>query len=84
MARIAVLEAAVRTGNVHSASEASSDRPSFLSKLEGEDLIAATTVLKENEDLKAQVAQLEDTVRQRDYRILHMKKGIELAFPAGK
>ena len=81
-ARIAVLEAAVRTGNANAAtSNIKGNEYPFLSKLEGDDLIAAQALIQENAALREQVANLQTTVEQRDYRILHLKKNLEARIP---
>lgn len=77
-ARIAVLEAAVRTGKAGAAPAASgSEKYAFLDKLSGDDLISAKALVEENAQLRAEVAELKETVAQRDYRIEHMKRGID-------
>lgn len=81
-ARIAVLEAAVRTGNANTTSSAvkPADYP-FLSKLDGEDLIAANTLIQENAALREQISNLQTTIEQRDYRILHLRRNLGRLIP---
>ena len=81
-ARIAILEAAVRTGNTHqSSTKIKTTEYPFLSKLSGDDLIAAQTLIQENSALKSQVSELQNTIEQKDYRILHLKRNLEKFFP---
>lgn len=82
-ARIAVLEGALRSGssNVVSSNVKDSDYP-FLSKLEGDDLIAAKALIHENATLKEQVSTLQTTIEQRDYRITHLKRSLVKYFPS--
>ena len=75
-ARLAVLEAAVRTGSTGAVAVAESDYP-FLNKLTGEDRLAAQTMIQENASLKAKVAELTDIVDQRNYQISHLKRNLE-------
>ena len=75
-ARLAVLEAAVRTGNTGAVAMKESDYP-FLSQLNGEDRLAAQTMIQENASLKAKVAELTDIIEQRNYQISHLKRNLE-------
>lgn len=79
-AKIAVLEAALRTGNATSSTINTTDYP-FLSKLDGDDLIAANALIQENIALKEQISNLQATIEQRDYRILHLKRNLEKLTP---
>ncbi|KAK8882196.1 hypothetical protein M9Y10_044836 [Tritrichomonas musculus] len=81
-ARIAVLEAAVRTGNANATTSTvkTADYP-FLSKLDGDDLIAANTLIQENAALREQISNLQTTIEQRDYRILHLRRNLEKLIP---
>ena len=81
-ARIAVLEAAVRTGNAKASSKPvnESDFP-FLEKLNGDDLIKARALIEENKQLHEEVEKLRATVEERDYRIEHLKRGIDKLLP---
>lgn len=77
-ARIAVLEAAIKTGKGCSApAAAANEKYAFVEKLSGDDLITAKTLIEENAQLRAEVAELKETVAQRDYRIEHLKRGID-------
>lgn len=75
-ARLAVLEAAVRTGNTGAVAMKESDYP-FLNQLNGEDRLAAQTMIQENASLKAKVAELTDIIEQRNYQISHLKRNLE-------
>ncbi|KAH0795418.1 hypothetical protein GPJ56_000631 [Histomonas meleagridis] len=81
-ARIAVLEAAVRTGNTKTPSKPvdESDYP-FLAKLSDDDLIKARALIEENKQLREEVEKLRNTVEERDYRIEHLKRGIDKLLP---
>lgn len=79
-AKIAVLEAALRTGNATSSTINATDYL-FLSKLDGDDLISANALIQENIALKDQISNLQTTIEQRDYRILHMKRNLEKLTP---
>lgn len=79
-AKIAVLEAALRTGNATSSTINATNYP-FLSKLDGDDLIAANALIQENIALKEQISNLQTTIEQRDYRILHLKRNVEKLTP---
>lgn len=81
-ARIAVLEAALRTGNTSVVSSTKDSDYPFLSKLEGDDLIAAKALIQENATLKEQVSNLQNTVEQRDYRIEHLKRKVNELIPS--
>ena len=76
-ARVAILEAAVKTGNFGKSENAKKADYPFLSKLSGEDKLAAETLIQENEALKNKVSELQDTVDQLEYRISHLKKGLD-------
>ena len=76
-AKIAVLEAAVRTGNANATqAKIDSNEYQFISKLDGDDLISAKALIQENATLKEQISNLQTTIEQRDYRILHLKKNL--------
>ena len=75
-ARIALLEAAIKTGNINVAPSGKPTEYMFLSKLSGEDKIQAQQLINENQNLKAKVEELTNTVAQRDYRIKHLKENL--------
>lgn len=77
-ARLAILEAAIRTGNVSTAPCTDVVDVPFLAKLSGEDQMAAKTMVQENAALKAKVAALSDTLEQRDYQIEHLRRHFQL------
>jgi hypothetical protein len=81
-ARIAVLEAAVRTGAGSVSVPATSDNDyPFVSKLTGEDLLNAQALVKEVGALRAQIDDLKGLIEQRDYRILHLTRSLEKYIP---
>jgi hypothetical protein len=79
--RIAVLKAAIETGATASRAPASKSDFPFLASLQGEDLIAARTLIEENAALRARVKALESIIGDRDYRILHLKQNVERLIP---
>lgn len=81
-ARIAVLEAAAHTGKVAPAVKNTEDQFPFLSKLDGDDLIATQALIQENATLRQQNAQYEQQIAQSDYRISHLKRNLERLIPA--
>lgn len=81
MARVIALEARVASGGkmVNNNKDNNSDESKyqFLSKLSGEDYMVAKRLVDENASLKKQVEDLEDVVEQKDFRIMHLKLGID-------
>lgn len=76
-ARIITLEAAVKTGNAAPVTEAKEEDYPFVAKLEGDDLIAAKALIQENATLRAQIEELNTKIAEKDFRIKHMKAGLE-------
>jgi BMFP domain-containing protein YqiC len=75
-ARVAVLVAAVAAGIPRQAAKPAADYP-FLEGLQGDDLLAARTLIEENAALRARVESLESNIEERDYRIKHLKENVE-------
>ena len=76
-ARIITLEAAFKTGSSAPVNTGKPVEYPFLTKLGGDDLIAAQTLVAENATLRAKIAELEDELAQRDFRIKHMKQALD-------
>ena len=79
-ARIAVLEAAVRTGTAKAHPVAEANYP-FLDKLSDEDRYAAQALVQENATLREQVASLTNTLEQKNYQIEHLKNAVASLLP---
>ena len=81
MARVIALEARASSGEkVATNNKSNTDDESkyqFLSKLSGEDYMVAKRLIDENNSLRKQVEELEDVVEQKDFRIKHLKLGID-------
>ena len=75
-ARIALLEAAVKTGKNDIAHSGNSTEYAFISQLYGEDKMQAQELINENQYLKAKVDELTNIIAQRDYRIKHLKENL--------
>ena len=80
-ARIITLEAAVKAGAtgapVTNPDEKEETTYPFITKLSGDDLIAAKTLIAENKSLHKQIEELKDLLAQKDFRIKHLKEGLE-------
>lgn len=79
-AKIAVLEAAVRTGSKGTVKAADTEY-GFVSKLDGEDKLQAQTLIQENASLKEKLEHLTDIVEQRDYQIMHLRQALDRLIP---
>jgi uncharacterized protein YceH (UPF0502 family) len=80
-ARIAVLKAAIETRSPALPAPAGKKSFPFLAALDGDDLLAAQTLIEENARLRAQVEDLEATIEERDYRIYHLKQNVARLLP---
>ena len=76
-ARIITLEAAIKSGSSAPAAEANESAYPFVDKLSGDDLIAAKALIQENASLHKQIEELKDLLAQKDFRIKHLKQGLE-------
>jgi uncharacterized small protein (DUF1192 family) len=76
-ARIAVLTAAVAVGTHRQPEKLAGGEYPFLDRLQGDDLLAARTLVEENAALRGRVASLESTIEERDYRIKHLRQNVE-------
>jgi hypothetical protein len=74
--QIVVLEAAVRTGATSASAPSTAAYP-FLSRLQGEDLLAAQALVQENAALRERAERLQEALGERDYRIQHLKLSLE-------
>lgn len=75
-ARIATLEAAIKTGGATPVDATNDEEYPFLAKLSGDDLIAAKTLITENATLRKQVSELKETLDEKNFRIKHMKEAL--------
>jgi hypothetical protein len=80
-ARIAILKAAIETGATAPLPPSDKSDFPFLAQLQGDDLLAAKTLIEENAALRARVQSLESTIEERDYRILHLKQNVARLIP---
>ena len=77
-ARIITLEAAIKSGSSAPVAAAGNEEAyPFLEKLSGDDLIAAKALVQENASLHKQIEELKDLLAQKDFRIKHLKQGLE-------
>ena len=76
-ARFITLEAALKSGSAAPVAEGKEEDYPFLAKLSGDDLIAAKALVQENASLHKRIDELEDTIAQKDFRIKHLKQGLE-------
>ncbi|EAY12595.1 hypothetical protein TVAG_154460 [Trichomonas vaginalis G3] len=76
-ARVATLEAAIKTGGIAPVATTNDADYPFLAKLSGDDLIAAKALITENATLHKQVAELNETLEAKNFRIKHMKEALD-------
>lgn len=80
-ARVVALEAALKSGGAATeAVEIKDEDYPFIAKLSGDDLIQAQALIAENAQLHKQIDELKDTIAQKDFRIKHLKEGLDKYF----
>jgi hypothetical protein len=79
-ARVAVLEAAVRTGCASAPISTEVAYP-FLAALAGDDLLSAQALVQEVLSLRAKVEKQETEIEQLNYRIHHMRENLGRLIP---